>query len=153
MGARRRTRIESNNTMKSNRKRRGQPRREAGRDGASALTNTYFGEGRGNGLDTKTLQMCRQIQRRLDMALGGELENPNLQGLWVRDVLPEPGGRSLLVEVIVDDPQRLGAVMRDLESAKTTLRRAAAEAIHRKRTPNLHFVVLPAAVVKEEDGW
>lgn len=86
------------------------------------------------------------------MALGGELENPNLQGLWVRGVLPEPGGRSLIVEVIVDDATRLGDVMRDLAAAKPTLRHAVAEAIHRKRTPNLQFVVLPAAVI-EEDTW
>ena len=84
------------------------------------------------------------------MALGGELENPNLQGLWVREVLPEPGGRSLIAVVIVDDPTRLGDVMHDLGAAKPTLRRAIAEAIHRKRTPNLQFVVLPAEAIEEE---
>ena len=85
------------------------------------------------------------------MALGGELSNPALQGLWVHAVLPEPGGSALIVEVIVDDPARLREVMRELEAARGFLRSEVAQAIHRKRTPHLQFVVLPAAALYEED--
>ena len=98
------------------------------------------------------MQMCRQVERRLDLALGG-LDDPVLQGLWVSRVVSEPGGRSLLVEIVVDDPERASDVRRRLDTARAHLRSEVAAAIHRKRTPQLQFVVLPAAVVApiEED--
>ena len=89
------------------------------------------------------------------MALG-ELNNPALEGLWVRDVLPEPGGSSLVVAVIVDDARRAAEVLRQLGAARAVLRSEIAAAIHRKRTPHLRFVVLPRAAVvdeEEDDRW
>lgn len=97
--------------------------------------------------------MCRQVQRRLDIALGGELHDPVLQGLWVNAVRPEPGGRSLLVQVIVDEAERAAQVRTHLDAARGLLRSEIAGALHRKRTPHLHFIVTPAAVLlhPEED--
>ena len=87
--------------------------------------------------------MCRQVQRRLDIALGGELQDPVLQGLWVNAVRPEPGGRSLLVQVIVNEASRVAQVRTHLDAARGLLRSEIAGALHRKRTPHLHFVVMP----------
>jgi ribosome-binding factor A len=97
--------------------------------------------------------MCRQVQRRLDMALGSELSDPSLQGLWVEDVTPVGTGSSLLVRVIVPDATRVARVMQQLDAAKGYLRSEIASAIHRKRTPHLQFIVLPQAALTlpEED--
>ena len=95
--------------------------------------------------------MCRQVWRRLDIALGGELENAALQGLWVNAVFPEPGGNALVVEVIVDDPTRLRDVMRALDSARGYMRSEVAHAIHRKRAPHLRFIALPLAALEAQE--
>ena len=87
--------------------------------------------------------MCRQVQRRLDLALGSELADPVLQGLWINAVTPEPGGRTLLVEVVVPDVSRVDVVLQHLNAARGLLRSEIAEAIHRKRTPHLRFIVIP----------
>lgn len=81
------------------------------------------------------------MQRRLDLALG-ELDDPLLQGLWVRAVIPEPGGRSLLVEV-VSSGGSVAQVLARLHAARGRLRQDIAAAIHRKRTPDLQFMVVP----------
>lgn len=95
--------------------------------------------------------MCRQVQRRLDVALGGELDDPILQGLWVNAVVPEPGGTALLVEVVAPDPARIDEVFAHLSAARGWLRSEVAAALQRKRTPYLHFVVVPATGLREED--
>ncbi len=140
--------------MSSKRNRRGRRSRHEGRgEETPALETLYFEDtpdraSRSDGrVDTKTLQMCRQVQRRLDLVLGGELSDPILQGLWVDSVVPESGGRSLLVHVIVDDVELVDDVRRRLSVARPHLRSEVAAAISRKRTPHLQFVVLPAAAL------
>lgn len=146
-------------SRKRNRRGRGPRREDSARPDLAAL---FFEEGNTHQESTrrtnrttntntnKTMQMCRQVQRRLDLALGGALDDPVLQGLWVHGVIPEPGGRALLVEVVVDDPTRADDVRRHLDAASGRLRSEVAAAIHRKRTPQLHFVVLPAAGLARE---
>lgn len=86
--------------------------------------------------------LCRQVQRRLDLALA-ELDDPLLQGLWIQSVVQEPGGRALLVEVVVPDVSMVAPTLARLEAARGHLRSEVAAAIHRKRTPHLQFVVVP----------
>ncbi len=75
------------------------------------------------------------------------MSDPVLQGLWVNSVVPEPGGRSLLVLVIVSDAGLADDGRRRLDVARPRLRTEVAAAICRKRTPHLQFVVLPAGAV------
>ena len=93
--------------------------------------------------DKKTEQLCRQVFRRLALALG-ELDDPLLQGLSVDSVQPEPGGGALVVTVCMppgapanDEAQ----VLTRLDGVAGRLRSEVAAAIHRKRTPRLVFSV------------
>lgn len=97
--------------------------------------------GRASGNDTKSLQLCRQVQQRLDLALG-ELYDPLLQALWVQRVLPQPGGRALIVEVVLTDDVPVHEVLARLDAVRGHLRHEIAAAIHRKRTPHLQFMVV-----------
>jgi len=138
--------------MKSDRNRRGHRSRPRRTD-APSLDTTYFDKddsGRSAHPDKKTQQLCRQVHRRLDLALA-ELEDPALDGLWVHSVTPEGGGRALVVHVIVRVPEQIPEVSGHLESARSHLRSEVANAIHRKRTPQLQFIVLPQAALTHEE--
>lgn len=100
--------------------------------------------------DKKTQQLCRQVHRRLDLALA-ELEDPALDGLWVHSVTPEAGGRALVVHVIVRATEQIRDVAGHLDAARSHLRSEVASAIHRKRTPQLQFIVLPQAALTDEE--
>ena len=54
--------------------------------------------------DRKLKQLCRQVQRSLSLAIGGELADPMLSDLWVEDVRPAPDAGRLCVRLRV--PQR-----------------------------------------------
>lgn len=86
--------------------------------------------------------LCGQAERAIAMALAGECGDPVLQDLAVEAVLPAPNAGRLLVLV---RPMTSGALPLDLlerlEGAAPLLRRAVAEAIVRKRTPELAFQV------------
>ena len=99
--------------------------------------------------NTKTLQLCRQIQRQLDLTFGGALEDPVLSGLSVNAVVSEPGTSTFIVEVVVSDAAKASETLEHLNAARGLLRSEIAAGIHRKYTPHLRFVVLPAAAVIE----
>lgn len=125
------------------------PRREGQPDHALPLETLFFQQSSGragprHSNDNKARQLCRQVQRRLDLALA-ELDDPLLQGLWIQSVVQEPGGRALLVEVIVPDLAAVARTYARLEAARGHLRCEVAAAINRKRTPHLQFVVVPQA--------
>jgi len=153
-------------TLKSKHRRRAQQARHGGRDATPAsnagtdpsadLQDLFFKpSGRQsrdrNRVDTKTRQLCRQVQQRLEIALG-ELQDPLLQGLWVESVEPEGGGRTLLVHVVVDDGAALLEVLDRLKAAQGHLRNEIAAAIHRKRTPLLVFMATPATALAGQEG-
>jgi ribosome-binding factor A len=141
--------------------RRGQePRRERQADRAPALEDLLFRAPSGrsgsrhsfdNPDNPRARMLCRQVQRRLDLALA-ELDDPLLQGLWIQSVVQEPGGRALLVEVVVPDLSLVAPTLARLEAARGHLRSEVAAAIHRKRTPHLQFVVVPQAMLLGPDG-
>lgn len=139
--------------MTSNRNRRGH-RSRLRRTDAPSLETTYFEKddsGHRPHEDKKTQQLCRQVHRRLDLAIA-ELEDPVFHALWIHSVTPHAGGRTLVVHVVVAAPDKIREVCGHLETARSHLRSEVASAIHRKRTPQLQFVVLPqAALTAEED--
>jgi len=92
-------------------------------------------------------QLSRQVEERLALVLGGEVDDPHVSALTLLGVEPEPGSGHLVVVLAL--PVGAGAgeaqiVMRRLEALRSYLRSEIAGAIHRKRTPNLVFRVVPA---------
>jgi ribosome-binding factor A len=140
------------------------PRRERQPEHALPLETLFFKQpsgrsgsrhSRDDSDDPRSRQLCRQVQRRLDLALA-ELDDPLLQGLWIQSVVQAPGGRALLVEVVVPDVDAVAPTLARLDAAKGHLRCEVAAAISRKRTPHLQFVVVPLTsmmlmVDEEED--
>ncbi|MBU0552623.1 hypothetical protein KKF91_06405 [Myxococcota bacterium] len=82
----------------------------------------------------KTLQLCRQVQEGLELALAGA-SNPDLQSFYILAVEPAPDASHLRVVVS-------GGAPSSLEAAKPWLRDEAAAAISRKRAPFLDWVIL-----------
>jgi ribosome-binding factor A len=99
-------------------------------------------------IERKVRQLCRQAHQRLDLVLAGELEDPTLDGLWVVDVQPEPGGAALLVTVAAPDGAELEPIRASLDALRGRLRSEVAAAITRKRTPHLRFAVIPQGALR-----
>jgi ribosome-binding factor A len=99
--------------------------------------------------DYKTQQLCRQAQRVLGLSLG-ELRDEVLGDLMIESVAPFPDASRLVVRVIV--PQHAQAtipeVIEHLARAHGALRHALAQAITRKRAPDLVFVPLRDSEVR-----
>ncbi len=100
------------------------------------------------GIERKIRQLCRQVQERLDLVLAGELDDPTLDGLWVVEVQPEPGGAALLVTVAAPDDAELAPIRAGLDAARGRLRSEVAAAINRKKTPHLRFAVIPERALR-----
>jgi ribosome-binding factor A len=98
--------------------------------------------------ERKVRQLCRQVHQRVDLVLAGEFDDPNLDGLWVIEVQPEPGGAALLVTVAAPDEAELESVRSSLEAVRGRLRSEIAAAITRKRTPHLRFAVIPERALR-----
>ena len=95
---------------------------------------------RGKVSNRKALQLCRQIER----ALSGALEGNILRDLLVHSVAPAPDSSRLLATFTYHGPETVATsdVLAALQAAHAKLRRAAALAIHRKKTPELTFHVV-----------
>ncbi|MFO7562601.1 MAG: hypothetical protein R6X02_08145 [Enhygromyxa sp.] len=124
--------------MHSNNRRRGGRRSS---DSASHPNNP-------SSTERKIRQLCRQVHERLDLVLAGELDDPTLDGLWVVDVQPEPGGTAMLVTVAAPDDAELEPVRASLDALRGRLRAEVAAAINRKRTPHLRFALIPDRAVR-----
>lgn len=107
-------------------------------------------ESRNARADQKAIQLCRQVQRALDLALAGECGDDVLRDLWVESVVPAPDAAHLLVRLDVSGIRpgvSLAEILDRLGQARGRLRRAVTEAITRKRSPELTFVpVFPGEV-------
>ena len=98
--------------------------------------------------DRKPLQLCRQVQRALALALPGECDDELLRDACVESVEPLGGPGQLLVRVSVPaggDAPTWNDAMARLTACTPRLRAAIAREISRKRVPNLSFVVVPRA--------
>lgn len=90
-------------------------------------------------LDRKTHQVCALAERALSVALQ-EIADPLLAGLVLRSVQPYPSASRLLVLL---EPSaeladvELSDIVAALAKAKGLLRSAVAEAVNRKRAPEV----------------
>lgn len=88
----------------------------------------------------KAWQLCRQVQRALNLAIEGRNIHDGLAGLFVEDVTPAPDCGRLLVHVVFPANCRLEEAMSALHRDAPRLRAEVAMAITRKRVPELSFV-------------
>jgi ribosome-binding factor A len=88
--------------------------------------------------------LCRQVQKALHTALEGECGDELLQQLSVVSV--ESGADSSFLEVRVELPPDRGSreVLAHLENARGLLRSLVAQAISRKKVPDLVFRIAEA---------
>ena len=97
--------------------------------------------------EVKTMQLCKQVQRILQTELGC-CSDEVLQSLQVVDVAPAPGASQLLVQVaplLAEDARPIAETLAALEAASGRLRTEVAQAISRRKAPQLFFQVLPQA--------
>ena len=91
----------------------------------------------------KALQLCRQAQQALNLALA-DCEDSWLRELYVESVKPAPTDRRLMVSVSpMGDPRDPAELMQRIQFALPFLRDQVAANIHRKRVPELIFQVAP----------
>ena len=93
----------------------------------------------------KTLQLCKQVERALNLVLAGDCGDALLTALQVVAVEPAPNSARLLV-TLTSFSRHAGAsaseLLAHLHRASSRLRCEVAMAIHRKKTPELAFRVL-----------
>ena len=138
------------------------PRRGRARDASAdalferALLGEIVSEGRrlDPARDRKTLQLCRQVQRALAMALAGECADAALADAYVESVEPLGGPGQLLVRVRIGGGSSVAPfeVRERLVARAPRLRAAVAREISRKRVPMLSFVVVPHEPGRTEGG-
>ena len=88
----------------------------------------------------KTRQLCRQVQRALNMALAERGSDPVLDQLFVEEVSPAPGCGHLLVHFVAPADRSVADVLVGLKRESPRLRAQMARAISRKQAPELSFV-------------
>jgi len=97
----------------------------------------------------KARQLCRQVQRALNLALAERGADPNLEQLYIDDVTPAPGCGHLLAHFQAPPGQPLADVLASLRRETPWLRAQVAAAISRKQAPELSFV--PAMQLGDSD--
>jgi ribosome-binding factor A len=93
----------------------------------------------------KSKQLCRQVQKTLDLIFSGETRDELLGDLRIVSVTSSQDSSALLVTVVADVPlERFDRTQIEARLAKMSgrLRSEVAGAITRKRTPLLVFHVL-----------
>lgn len=93
----------------------------------------------------KSRQLCRQVQRTLELVLTGEVRDDLLNGLRVVSITPGLDSSRLVVTVSTDLPFEQfdrREIEARLASLQGKLRSEVAAAITRKQTPLLTFQVL-----------
>jgi hypothetical protein len=93
--------------------------------------------------DRKTLQLCRQVQRTLMLALAGECGDNLLRDVSVESVNPAGGVGHLLVGVNIPRDHSVMEVLARLNDRVGQLRASVAASICRKRVPMLSFIGVP----------
>jgi ribosome-binding factor A len=126
-----------------------------------------FGKKRRTRSDRKTQQLCRQVERTIGLALAAGCGDPILLELTVASVVPAPDASRLLVSVYqslktsptlemeAEEPfqtpntsHSVFDIYERLEGVRGILRREVAEAITRKRAPELLFRVIAGGEVQ-----
>jgi ribosome-binding factor A len=91
---------------------------------------------------SKCLQLCAQVEHALLFALG-ESNDPILLDLVLDGVEPLHGDGHLLVRFVDPAGHGIAAALAALDRARGFLRAAVADAIARRRVPQLSFTVVP----------
>ena len=94
--------------------------------------------------DRKALQLARQVREALMWVLGSATGDDRLAACSIEAVEPLPGGNRLLVKVGVPPGVPASEVSQRLSAAAPTLRTEVAQAITRRKVPEL--IYLPAPV-------
>lgn len=111
----------------------------------------YSSQEKRGGQARKIFQLCAQVSQAISEVLGGECEDPVLQALWVEDVTPMDGSRRLLVSLRIMEPdQDVAEVKAKVERITSWIRSEVAGSIHRKRVPELSFVVIGAGMQRAD---
>lgn len=120
-------------------------------DFAAALEGDSIGrDSAGRRAEQKARQLCRQVQRALNLALAERGADPHLEQLYIEDVTPAPGCGHLLVHFLAPSDRTLSDVLVSLGRETPWLRAQVAAAITRKHAPELSFV--PAMHLGGSDG-
>ena len=105
----------------------------------------FFGKSRRHKNDRKLQQLCRQVQRTIDLSLH-ECGDDLLRDLMVHSVHPAPDASRLMVAVypVLTAPQQIDVadILGRLARVASRLRHEVAIAITRKRAPELLFRVI-----------
>ena len=95
--------------------------------------------------DFRARSLCRQAQEAVLLAMAEAAFDPRLDGAWVASVDPAPGPERLMVTVVLPAHSTVSgmeAALAALGERKGYLRAEIAQAIHRKRVPDLAFRVV-----------
>jgi hypothetical protein len=98
---------------------------------------------RGRRVEQKTQQLCRQVQRALNLALAGQFTGGALDDVFVADVSAATGSGRLVAHVAIPAGQSVSEVFGELRDRTPRLRAIVAGYISRKRAPELSFVIAP----------
>jgi ribosome-binding factor A len=99
----------------------------------------------------KTQQLCSEVREVLSFVLAGDCEDPILQQLVVREVMPAPDASRLLVVLTLPEAEceQADHAMEALRQLRGYLRSQIADEIQRKRTPDLSFQIMPESAGPE----
>lgn len=103
----------------------------------------------GRHAEHKAHQLCRQVQRALNLALAERSSDPDLDQLYVEEVTPMSGCGHLLVHFVAPAGRLLADVLMGLRREAPWLRAQVAMAISRKHAPDLTF--MPAVRLGDSD--
>jgi hypothetical protein len=95
-------------------------------------------------IERKTLQLCEQARRALNLALAGGFAGGALDDVFVVEVSAAGGSGRLLAHVAVPSGHSVSGALKELCDRTPQLRAAVAGYISRKRAPELSFVVADA---------
>jgi ribosome-binding factor A len=95
--------------------------------------------------DRKALQLARQVREALMWVLGSVTGDDRLAACSVEAVEPLPGGNRLLVKIGVPPDVPTIEVNERLAAAAPALRVEVAQAITRRKVPELVYLAVPTA--------
>jgi ribosome-binding factor A len=99
-----------------------------------------------NIVNRKALQLCAQVVDALNLGIS-ECRDDRLQNVYIESAIPDPDSTQLLITAVVSQEALEG-----LQAAYGKLRTDIAEAICRKKVPNLKFRVV-ADNIKDDGHW
>jgi ribosome-binding factor A len=100
--------------------------------------------------ERKSRQLCRQVERTLNLALADSPAGAGVDDLFVDAVTVAPHGGPLIVHVVVPADRTVADALSALRAGAPRLRAEVARAIVRKRAPELAFV--PAMPAHDSSG-